>query len=203
MFWTWLKSTTHSGSHPRPFGILTSLFCIPSLAWIALYCIEVEFQLHRALSAPILHWCKNNLHWYERTKCVGKNQLPCQVYSRAVAMLPDPNSEVCQISRNICLISDARQILRRNIWPPLVLNIYPSLRTVDFGDGFWGICSACTICYTADQFNHILGSWQHPMIKIINFFHKYLGNFFDKVFYWCFILLFPKCRGEQNYIEII
>ena len=155
-----------------------SLFCIPSLAWIALYCIEVEFQLHRALSAPILHWCKNNLHWYERTKCVGKNQLPCQVYSRAVAMLPDPNSEVCQISRNICLISDARQILRRNIWPPLVLNIYPSLRTVDFGDGFWGICSACTICYTADQFNHILGSWQHPMIKIINWFQKYLGNFF-------------------------
>ena len=65
-----------------------------------------------------------------------KKQLSYQVYCRAVAMLAAPNSEVCQISRNICLISDARQILRRDIWPPLVLNIYPSLRTVDFGDGF-------------------------------------------------------------------
>ena len=83
-----------------------------------------------------------------------KNQLPCQPYSRAVAMLPAPNSEVCQISRNICLNSDARQISRRSIWPLLVLNIYPSLRTVDFRDGFWGICGAFTICYATDQFNH-------------------------------------------------
>ena len=67
------------------------------------------------------------------------------VLPRPVAMLDQvhggcdagsPNSELCQISRDICLNSDVRQILRHNIWSLLVLNIYPSLGAVDVEDTF-------------------------------------------------------------------
>ena len=64
------------------------------------------------------------------------DQLQCQIRFRAVVMLAAPNSELCQISRDICLNSDVRQILRHNIWSLLVLNIYPSLGAVDVEDTF-------------------------------------------------------------------
>ena len=70
-------------------------------------------------------------------------------------MLAAPNSELCQISRDICLNSDVRQILRHNIWSLLVLNIYPSLGAVDVEDTFWGICATRTFCYSADQSRNI------------------------------------------------
>ena len=74
-------------------------------------------------------------------------------------MLAAPNSELCQISRDICLNSDVRQILRHNIWSLLVLNIYPSLGAVDVEDTFWGISATRTFCY------------YRPIQKHFNFFN--------------------------------
>ena len=87
-----------------------------------------------------------------------KKQLLCRVPSRAVAMMPATNSEVCQISRNICLNSDVHQISRHNIWPLLVLNIYPSLHTVGSGADFEVFVALAPSVLLLYQFNHNLGT---------------------------------------------